>query len=530
VRTVELYDTTLRDGMQGEGLSLSAEEKLRVAQRLDGLGMAFVEAGFPASNPKEEELFALLAANPLSHAAVAAFGMTRRKGMEPGDDISLRVVADSGAPVATIVGKTWALHLEKVVKVDPAENLSMIRDSIQFLSTGGQRVVYDAEHFFDAWREDRDYSLLCLAAAVEGGAESLVLCDTNGSSLPNQVHEAVAGVVAQFGGQVKVGVHCHNDLECGVANSLAGVDAGAVHVQGTMNGIGERCGNANLVSIAANLELKLGIHCLPEGHIAQLTEAAHFVDEICNRTPNPHQAYVGRSAFAHKGGMHVAGVMEDARTFEHLEPGTVGNQRELLVGELSGKGTLQARAERMGIALDDATASQLVEHVKEKEHEGYHYEAADASLQLLILKETGDFVPLFELESWRVIVEKAASDGVRTEATVKVIVDGQRHVSTAEGNGPVNALDRALRSAVGAVHPELADIDLVNFKVRILDENRGTDSVTRVLLDASDGETVWGTTGVSANVIEASWDALVDSLDFGMQEALGKPEDTAGNG
>ena len=520
MKHVELYDTTLRDGMQGEGLSLSAEEKLRVAQRLDDLGMGFVEAGFPSSNPKEEELFALLRANPLHHSAVAAFGMTRRRDTEPGDDPALRVVADSGAPVATIVGKTWALHLEKVVKVSRSENLEMIEDSVKFLVSGGQRVVYDAEHFFDGWRDDRDYALECISAAVSGGAEVVALCDTNGASLPDQVAEAVADVVASVSGQTKVGIHCHNDLECGVANSLAAVKAGAEHVQGTMNGIGERCGNANLVSIAANLELKLGYRCLPEGHIQQLTEASHFVDEICNRTPQPHQAWVGRSAFAHKGGMHVAGVMEDPSTFEHIDPESVGNKRNLLVGELSGKGTVKARADKLGIVLDDETATRLVEHIKEKEHEGYHYEAADASLELLLRRDAGAFEPLFDLESWRVIVEKAAGGGVQTEATVKVFVNGERHVSTAEGNGPVNALDRALRGAIGRVHPELADIDLVNFKVRILDENRGTHAVTRVLLDATDGDEVWGTTGVSPNVIEASWEALVDSLEYGMQPVL----------
>ncbi|CAB4877268.1 MAG: citramalate synthase [Actinobacteria bacterium] len=525
MRAVELYDTTLRDGMQGEGLSLSAEEKLRVAQRLDELGVGFVEAGFPSSNPKEIELFDLLRKNPLSHSAVAAFGMTRRRGTEPGDDPSLRVVADSGAPVATIVGKTWSLHLEKVVKVDRSENLAMIEDSLAFLATGGQRVIYDAEHFFDGWADDRDYALECVRAAVRGGAETVVLCDTNGATLPTQVAEAVAAVCAEVAGQVKVGIHCHNDLECGVANSLAAVEAGAAHVQGTINGIGERCGNANLVSVAANLELKMGIRCLPAGHVTSLTRVSHFVDEICNRVPNPAQAYVGRSAFAHKGGMHVAGVMEDAKTFEHVDPEAVGNHRELLVGELSGKGTIQARAELMGLKLDDETAGRLVETVKEHEHAGYHYEAADASLELMIRKETGGFEPLFELESWRVIVEKLANGGVKTEATVKVLVNGERQVSTAEGNGPVNALDTALRAAVGQVHPELERIDLVNFKVRILNENRGTDAVTRVLLDATDGENVWGTTGVSPNVIEASWEALVDSLEYGMQPVLRGPGD-----
>ena len=513
---VDLYDTTLRDGMQGEGLSLSAEEKLRVAQRLDGLGVAFIEAGFPSSNPKERELFDLLEQNPLKSAALCAFGTTTRRGVAADEDPGLITLAESFAPACTVVGKTWTLHLEKVVKVDRVENIEMIGSSIEFLRSAGKRVIYDAEHFFDAFRSDPDYSLQCIAAAVSAGAECVALCDTNGSSLPDQVAEGVAGVVAEFGDSVRVGIHCHNDLECGVANSLAAVAAGATHVQGTVNGIGERCGNANLVSIAANLSLKMGISCLPDESLGSLTAVSHFVDEICNRVPNAHQAYVGRSAFAHKGGLHVAAVSDDPMTFEHLDPETVGNRREILVGELSGRGTIEARAAELGITLEGDEAIKLADRVKEREHQGYHYEAADGSLELLMRRETGDFTPLFKLESWRVIVEKNAEAGVRTEATVKVWADGERHLSTAEGNGPVNALDRALRSAIGRAHPEIKQIELVNFKVRILDENRGTDSVTRVLLDATDGESVWGTIGVSPNVIEASWEALVDSLEFGM--------------
>ena len=513
---VELYDTTLRDGMQGEGMSLSAEEQLRVATRLDQLGVAFIEAGFPSSNPKEIELFSMLAGTQLGSSAVAAFGMTTRRGVAASEDPGLATLAASFAPVCTIVGKTWTLHLEKVVKVDRAENLNMIEESVAFLRGAGKRVIYDAEHFFDGYRADPTYSLECLAAAVRGGAECVALCDTNGSSLPEQVADATAAAVSLLAGSAKVGIHCHNDLDCGVANSLAAVVAGATHVQGTVNGIGERCGNANLISIAANLELKLGVKCLPAGKLETLTSVSHFVDEICNRTPNPHQPYVGRSAFAHKGGLHVAAVANDPQTFEHLEPSVVGNRREILVGELSGKGTIESLAGDIGIEVTDDQASKLAARVKEREHLGYHYEAADGSLELLMRRETGDLKPLFKLESWRVIVEKTADAGVNTEATVKVWSDGERHVSTAEGNGPVNALDKALRSAIGRAHPEIGDIELVNFKVRILDENRGTQSVTRVLLDATDGENVWGAIGVSANVIEASWEALVDSLEYGM--------------
>jgi len=514
--SVSLYDTTLRDGMQGEGLSLSAEEKLRVAKRLELLGVDYIEAGFPSSNPKEIELFSLLGEAPLLGSKVAAFGMTRRRDTAAADDAGLKVLAVSPVPAATIVGKTWLLHLEKVVKVDRNENLAMIADSAKFLVEADKEVIYDAEHFFDGFRDDPAYALDCLRAATSGGASWLVLCDTNGSSLPSEIAEAVEFVVQEFAGAAGVGIHCHNDLGCGVANSLAAVEAGATQVQGTINGIGERTGNANLVSIAANLELKMGIQCLPEGHLETLTEVSHFIDEICNRVPNPHQPFVGRSAFAHKGGMHVAGVMEDSRTFEHIDPALVGNQRDFLLGELSGKGTVLARAAELGIVLDDERAAALVEQVKEKEHRGYHYEAAEGSLELMLRREAGAFEPLFELESWRVIAEKRADGKVETEATVKVFVDGERHVSTAEGNGPVNALDRALRAAIGRVHGDLENIDLVNFKVRILDESRGTQSVTRVLLDATDGHDVWGTIGVSPNVIEASWEALVDSLEYGL--------------
>jgi 2-isopropylmalate synthase len=517
---IQLYDTTLRDGMQGEGMSLSAPEKVRVAHRLDELGIDLIEAGFPSSNPKELELFELLAAERFSNASVAAFGMTRRRENAVDQDPGLRVLADCFAPVCTLVGKTWSLHLEKVVKVGREENVSMISESIAFLVGRGKRVVYDAEHFFDGYFDDAAYALSCLRAAASAGAETVVCCDTNGGTLPDQVSDAMAAVLeALTPSGVRVGIHCHDDAGCGVANSLAAIQRGATHVQGTMNGYGERCGNANLVSIVPNLQLKLGYECLTAEQLASLTGAAHFLDEILNLTPDPDQPYVGRNAFAHKGGMHVAGVAADPATFEHVDPSVVGNVREVLISELSGKGTVHARARDAGIALDEAGAERVVEQVKELEHRGYHYEAADGSFELLLRKETGGYEPLFRLESWRAIVEKRADGHVETEATIKIWVDGERYVRTAEGNGPVNALDRALRDALVEIHPHLADIDLVNFKVRILDETKGTGAVTRVLLDASDGEQIWGSIGVSENIIEASWEALVDSLEYGMQVA-----------
>jgi 2-isopropylmalate synthase len=525
---IELYDTTLRDGMQGEGMSLSAEEKLRVAHRLDELGIDLIEAGFPGSNPKELELFELLAGERFEHASVAAFGMTRRRDVRvASDDPALRVLADCFAPVCTLVGKTWALHLEKVVKVDRDENLRMISDSVAFLVDKGKRVVYDAEHFFDGFGDDPAYALACLRAAAEAGAESVVCCDTNGGTLPDPVGAVMAAVVAGLGSAVRVGIHCHDDAGCGVACSLAAVREGATHVQGTMNGYGERCGNANLVTIIPNLQLKLGFECLTPAQLGSLAQAAHFLDELLNFTPDPDQPYVGRNAFAHKGGMHVAGVNADPATFEHIDPNVVGNSRELLISELSGRGTVHARARDAGISLDDEDATRVIERVKALEHRGYHFEAADGSFELLLRKETGEYEPLFRLESWRAIVEKRADGRVETEATIKIWVDGERYVRTAEGNGPVNALDRALRDALVEIHPDLREIDLVNFKVRILDETKGTGAVTRVLLDASDGEHVWGSIGVSENVIEASWEALVDSLEYGMQEGRITPRGEA---
>jgi len=511
---VLLYDTTLRDGMQGEGMSLSADEKLRVVHALDGIGVQLVEAGFPSSNPKEEALFALLGEETFECAEIAAFGMTRRRDVAADQDPALRLLADCFAPVCTLVGKTWGLHLEKVTKVDPDENLRMIEESVRFLRDQGKRVIYDAEHFFDAFRDDSAYALRCLRAAVDGGAENVTLCDTNGSSVPAQVAEATGRVVAEIGAQV--GIHTHDDAGCGVANSLLAVEQGARLVQGTMNGYGERCGNANLVSILPALQLKMGYECVPEDRLVRLTETAHFIDELCNVSPDPNQPYVGRNAFAHKGGMHVAGVNQDPRTFEHIRPEAVGNDRAVLISELSGKGTVHARAEQAGVELDEDGAARVVERVKALEHAGYQFEAADGSFDLLIRRETGEYEPLFRLESWRVIAEKREDGRVQTEATIKIWVEGERYVRTAEGNGPVNALDRALRDALVETHPHLKDIRLTNFKVRILDETKGTEAVTRVLLDASDGIDTWGAIGVSENVIESSWEALVDSLEAGM--------------
>jgi 2-isopropylmalate synthase len=529
---VELYDATLRDGMGGGGMTLTAAEKLRVVHKLDELGVDLIEAGFPASNPKEQELFGLLGRERFRHAEIVAFGMTRRRDIAAEEDEGLRILADSFAPVCTIVGKSSLLHVEKVVRVSREENLSMIADSVSFLVLEGKRVLFDAEHFFDGFALDPGYALACLHAAGTAGAERIVLCDTNGGSLPPQIRTAFAVVSEALPG-VLLGIHTHDDSGCAVANTLTAVEAGASQVQGTINGIGERTGNANLVTIVADLQLKMGIEVLAPESLVLLSETAHFVDELLNRAPNPAQPYVGKHAFAHKAGMHAAGVQADSQTFEHVDPGLVGNSRDVLISELSGRGAIVEKARRAGIVADDEFAQRVLARVKELEHEGFQFEAADGSFELLMRREasssgggddniTGEYEPLFRLESWRVTVEQRADGEVETEATIKIWLDGRRYIRTAEGNGPVNALDNALREVIGRIHPHLRDIDLVNFKVRILDETKGTGAVTRVLIDASDGHEVWGSIGVSENVIAASWDALVDSLEYGMR-ASGRP-------
>jgi 2-isopropylmalate synthase len=514
---VKLYDTTLRDGMGGQGMSLSVGEKLKVVHALDALGVHFIEAGFPSSNPKEAELFELLAEEELVQATIAAFGMTRRRDRRAEDDEALAVLVASFAPVVCLVGKSWRLHLEKVTKVSDEENLAMIADSIGFCREQGKRPVFDAEHFFDGFRDDAPYALECVRAAAEAGAENVTLCDTNGGSLPEFVAETTAAVIAGLDGAVEIGIHTHNDAECAVANSLAAVGAGARLVQGCDNGYGERCGNANLASILPALQLKMGFDVVSAEQLANLTPTAHYLDEVCNMASDPNRAYVGRNAFAHKAGMHAAGVAIDASTFEHLKPAVVGNERDILASEISGKATIRSQAERAGLELDDAAATRAVERLKEREHRGYHYEAAPASFELLLRREAGSYEPLFKLESFRVVTEKRAGGVVETEATIKVEVDGERYLRVAEGNGPVNALDRALRGAIVDRHPHLADIELTNYKVRILDESHGTGAVTRVLLDSADGKREWGTIGVSENIIEASWEALVDSLEYAFQ-------------
>jgi len=513
---VKLYDTTLRDGMQQEGMSVSVDEKARIALKLDDLGIHFIEGGFPASNPKEVAFFARMERETLRRGELVAFGMTRRRGVKAENDAGLRVLVGCFPGTVTIVGKTWSLHLREVLHVTPDENLRIIADSVGFLVAQGKRVFYDAEHFFDAFRDDPEYAVRCVRVAAEAGAALVCLCDTNGATLPFEVERVVRHVRGAV--DVPLGMHAHNDSECAVANSLVAVEAGAVQVQGTINGYGERCGNANLVSIIPALALKMGRPVLPADRLERLTETANFIAGVCNMSVSAHQPYVGRTAFAHKGGLHVAAVETVPQTFEHVDPALVGNEQRVLISELAGKGAVLRKARELGldVATDGENVGRILRHLKDREHKGFQYEAADGSFDLFLRNELGEHTPLFTLESFRVIVEKREDGKAVTEATIKVHVGGERLISTAEGNGPVNALDAALRQAITQKYPHLKDIELVNYKVRILDENKGTGATTRVLLDASDGEGEWGTTGVSQNIIEASWEALVDSIEFGM--------------
>jgi len=523
-RPLLLYDTTLRDGMQREGMSVSVDEKVRIAARVADIGVHVIEGGFLGSNPKDQEFFRKLERQRLGGAVVAAFGVTRGRGVTAEKDSQMRALADCWAPVAAIVGKTWDLHLQKVLRVDREENLRMIAESVAFLRGQGKRVFYDAEHFFDGYAAHPDYALACLRAAAEAGAEAVCLCDTNGAALPAQVAEVVDRVVSEVGSICRVGIHTHNDAGCAVANSLVAVERGADVVQGTINGYGERCGNADLCAIIPALKLKMSIDCVSDRDLAQLTDAAHFVAELCNVSPDPHQPYVGRNAFAHKGGLHVAAVERDPSTFEHVDPARVGNAPHVLVSELSGRATIAQRAQELGYPLqeNEELLDRVLARVKQKEHTGYHYEAADASFELLLRTEMGLQVELFHLETFRIIVEKREDGETISEATVKVHVGGDRFIETAEGNGPVNALDKALRMAIERKFPEVDDIRLVNYKVRILDEDKGTAANTRVLIDTSDGRETWGSVGVGVNVVEASWQALVDSISYGLLRSAGE--------
>ena len=514
-----LYDTSLRDGAQQEGISLTVEDRLKIATWLDTLGVDYIEGGWPGSNPKDMEFFRRAGELRLSHAKLACFGATRRAGGSASSDPQVRELLESEAPVACIVGKASALQVEEALRTTRDENTAMIADTIAYLKSQGLEVFYDAEHFFDGYKHDAAYALSVLRAAADAGADTVVLCDTNGGTLPIDVSVTLRDVLAQV--SVPVGVHFHNDAECAVANSLLSVQLGASHVQGTVNGIGERCGNANIISIIANLKLKMGLDVVTDEQLRSLTSAAHAVAELCNVTPHSHAAYVGASAFATKAGLHTSGLSKMRGAYEHVDPALVGNTPRLLVSELAGRSTIVLKGKELGIDLekDKDLATQILNNVKDLEHVGYHFEAADASMELLMRRLAGLEREYFRLESFRVLIEKREDGDMVSEATVKLWARGERHIATAEGNGPVNALDRAMRLALAKFYPALESIELTDYKVRILDEKKGTGAVTRVLLESTDHTKEWTTIGVSPNIIEASWQALTDSIAFGLTHA-----------
>ena len=517
---VEIFDTTLRDGLQVEGVSATVDDKLRIAEQLDHLGVAFIEGGWPGANPKDVEFFARAADElRLTTSTFVAFGSTRRPRGKVDDDATLRHLLDANTSAVCIVAKSSEYHVVEALKTTLDEGAAMIADSVAFLRGEGRQVLVDMEHFFDGYVANPEFSLRAIEAAVMQGATHVVLCDTNGGSLPHQIEEVVAAVVDHVGRDVTVGIHCHDDTGCAVANSMAAVRAGARHVQGTLNGLGERTGNANLSTIIPNLELKQHYVCLPEGNMQRLTVVSHLVAETLNRAVDSQAPYVGSSAFAHKAGLHVSAIARAKDAYEHLNPELVGNGTRFVVSEMAGRATIQMKADEIGLDLDGPAVNDVIDDLKRLEHEGYHFEAADASLELLMRRAAGWEHDFFHVESMRVITDELPSNGFNTEATVKVWVGDERYVFTAEGNGPVNAIDTALRRAVQRAYPHLAKVHLTDFKVRILDGGDATGAVTRVLLTATDGRRDWTTIGVSANVIEASWRALEESLVYGLLHA-----------
>jgi 2-isopropylmalate synthase len=512
-----VYDTTLRDGAQQEGLNLSVADKLSIARQLDELGVGFIEGGWPGANPKDTEFFARAREElQLRNAQLAAFGATRRAGMKAADDPLVAALRDSGAGVVTLVAKSHDRHVELALRTTLEENLAMVRDTVTFLTAEGQRVFLDAEHFFDGYRDNRDYALEVLRVAFEAGAEVAALCDTNGGMLPGWVADVVDDVVSTTG--VRVGIHCHNDTGCAVANTLAAVDAGATHVQGTLNGYGERTGNADLVSVVANLELKLDRRVLPPGLLREATRIAHAVAEVTNVPPYARQPYVGVSAFTHKAGLHASAIKVDPNLYQHMDPELVGNDMRLLVSDMAGRASIELKGRELGFDLDKDLVSRVTDRVKDMELRGYTFEAADASFELLLAEELDGARPsYFQVESWRVITDSSPQAEAGSEATVKLRAGGDRIVVTGEGNGPVNALDHALRQAIERLYPEIVKFELIDYKVRIVDQGHGTDAITRVLIETSDGESSWVTVGVGHNVIEASWEALIDGLTFGLR-------------
>jgi 2-isopropylmalate synthase len=513
---LKIYDTTLRDGTQGEGIAFSVTDKLLIAERLDQFGVDYIEGGFPGSNPRDITFFAEVGKLKLHHARIAAFGSTRRAGVAADQDAQLKVLLDAHTPVVTIVGKTWLLHVNEILRTTPEENLAMIEESVRYLTAQGREVVYDAEHFFDGYKDNPDYTMRTLAAAKRGGAANLTLCDTNGGTMVEDFQATVARVVQEFGGE-HIGVHCHNDSGLGVALSLAGITAGATMVQGTVNGYGERTGNANLITILPNLFLKMDRAAFCRPNLPQLRELSCYLDELANQRPDPKDPFVGASAFAHKGGLHANAAQKVARSYEHIDPASVGNRTRVLVSDMAGRSSVVMKARELGFDVNEQTpeVKAVLEELKRLEFEGYEFEAADASLKLLLARWLKGHKAPFEFEGFRVIIERHGPEAsLVAEATVKVKVNGKSVHTVAECVGPVSALDKALRRALEKAHPALKDTSLSDYKVRILDSRLGTNSRTRVLIETTDGEEIWGTVGVSDNIIEASWEALCDAVEY----------------
>jgi 2-isopropylmalate synthase len=514
---ITLYDTTLRDGMQAEGISFSLEDKLSIASCLDELGVDYVEGGYAASNPKEMQFFAEAAKLGLKNSKIVAFGSTRRADAKLEDDISLAAILACKARTATLVGKAWDMQVKAVLGCSLDENLKLCSDSVEYLKKHGIEVIFDAEHFFNGYKENSEYAMKVLAAAADAGADVLVLCDTNGGSLPNQIYEITRAVCEKFS-SLLIGIHTHNDSDCATAGTLAAVRAGARHVQGTINGLGERCGNANLCTVIPNLAFKMGFDCLTPEKIETLTEVSRFIFEIGNLAPVMNMPYVGESAFAHKAGLHVDALLKDKRTYEHIDPALVGNERRFLISELSGKSNVLAELEKAKISQDKKLAKEILTRVQELENEGYQFEAANASFDLLVKKTLGTYRPCFELIKYYVTVEKRTSGEMVNEATVKLKVgDKVQHV-VGEGDGPVNALDAALRKALQNIYPAIKDVHLIDYKVRVVNAKAGTAARVRVIIESRDKTSVWGTVGVSENIIEASWQALSDSVEYKLQK------------
>jgi len=511
---IEIYDTTLRDGAQTEGVSFSLDDKLRITKRLDEFGIHYIEGGFPKSNRKDKEYFERVRGLKLKNAKIAAFGSTRRKGTTCARDEMLQSLIHSEPDVITVVGKSWDLHAEMVLKVSREENLRIIADTIRYLKRRGIMVIFDAEHFYDGYAENREYALLTVKAAAEAGADRIALCDTNGGSMVTLVRDATAEALGVS--CAAIGIHAHNDSELAVANTLAAVEAGATHVQGTINGIGERCGNANLCSVIPNLILKMKKNCLPAGNLAGLTDLANFISELANQPLGDRLPYVGRSAFAHKAGLHIDGVRKVRRANEHVLPDLTGNKTRALISEISGRGNVLFLTNRMGIDLSDKpdVVKKILEDLKELEYGGYQFEAAEGSFEILVRKQLGAHRKFFELRGFRVVVDKQHGAGIFSEATIKIKVGDHVEQTVAEGDGPVNALDNALRKALEPFYPSLREMRLTDYKVRVLDERDGTAAAVRVLIASRDKTNVWGTVGVHENVIQASWKALVDSIEY----------------